>query len=421
MTTGTMSRSDRLHYTFGLGVYKLLSIVSALVVAYLLQAEGYGLLSFAQASATMVASVGSLAIPTLLTREISQRQSDRAVVFRSSLIITSFCVVIATVLLLLFTIFFVGLDDLPQQLERLGVGVVLGGAALYALGQVISDLVAAALLSQMNSRAWSRWLVVQSGVVTLVSILAALSDNAAIVLFASGGSQFLISLVGIWMLRKQGFLDQVDLGRLKSETFRQLRLAVTPGLSSQTISIAVWFTTAVLAAQENGVVLIGWYTIAYKVASGLAFLPEAAVTARTTLIYENVKTDRFYLLIRQGIRDSIIIGILAIIVVGLSAHLITSLGEGYAGAESLILAMALIIPLRALQSLFSVTILALNKSRIWSISYLFGSVAYLVGLVSVWVLGGVGVAIAAILSYGIQIIIMFLCVPNKKNLLATHA
>lgn len=410
-----LSRSDRFNYTFGLGTYKALSIVTAIIVAYLLQSEGYGLLTFAQASATMVASVGSLAIPTLMIREISKRTHDRAAIFRGALLLTSACVVTAIILLLLFTIFVVGFDDLPEQLDRLGVPIVLGGSAIYSLGQVFSDLVAAALLAEKQSRTWARWLVIQSSVVTLASILASLTNNAAVVLIISGGTQLLISFAGILWLRQDGYLSKVKFEELRGETQRQLESSLAPGLASQSIAVANWFTTVVLAAQTNGATLIGWYTIAYKIASGLAFIPEATVTARTTAIYDNVHTRRFYQLVRGGLKDCILVGTLAIVVVGISAHFISSLGAGYIGAESLVLAMALTIPLRAAQGLFSVGILAIEKTRVWTASYLAGAVVYLIGLSSVWVVGVLGVAIASIASYLIEILILAIFVFKEST------
>lgn len=403
MAVQETSRRDSFVVALGSGVSRAFGLISTVAIAYLLSAELFGVLAFAQSTAALVAGLGGLALPSVITRDVGQKPESARGVFLAalSLVVTA---VLAVGLLLLLVVTAVGSARLPREAVEIGIPALAMGVLVSALGQGIFSLSVAVVLARRSFRGWVLVNVGQAFCVAVVGTAAATSSSAGVTLVAISLAQLMSgAAAAVFVCRRHLSGDSEPLLPVAQ---RLLLIAVGPGIASQLISSASWVGLALLAAQEDGLVQVAWFSIATRLATGLAFLPSAVVTAHTPSIHLAAPAGRLRLVGTRAMVEALAMGAIVGLVLVAVAPLVSNLGSSYAGAEWTVRIAALTIPLMAANSLTGIVALARHQHRLWALSDVVLAVALISSASFLVSLGSIGLTFAYCLAYTLSIVFL---------------
>lgn len=409
-------KRDSVYVALANGSSKIIALVTTLAVASLLDSENFGLVSFALISSNLISGLGGLALPSVLTREMVQREHESRNQFWASLVL---CVSLITTVSIVLVLIVIAIS--PRTDSSLLTGIttwpMIIGIFASALGQGIYSLCIGALIAQSRFKLWL-WLgIVQALVIGVASIVPALARNPGWVVLAAGLAQLVIACLAVP-------LSTTDLVRnndvtTQSTAWRLLKVAFAPGLASQAITGSNWLTVAMLGALPNGLTLVGWYSIASRLVTGLAIIPQSLVTPAVPEINRLAGSREFVAYVRKTGGYVLLTGAVLAAITLLFAQLISFLGTSFDGAVPVLRAMSFVIPLMAASTLLGSALLAIHHSRAWAWSdFLLAGIGVAAAALLIPPLGAVGLAFANIGAFLVVVLVRALLVSNLKAKIA---
>lgn len=396
-----------------MGLSKVVIALTAFLLAFMLGAEEYGVFAFMLSTAALIGGFGELALPSIVTREVSQNPSKARHLYRSSvLLVTASILLAATVLVTAATR--IGPDFLPESAQPLKEIIPWVGIVCYALGLSLVSLTTATLLAKKRYPLWAIFTGGQTLVVGAASCLLALTYNPAYIMLGSGGAQLIFALIGMVLVNR---MDKTEGNQpLRREAWRLFKIAYSPGIASQLITVANWIAVVILISQENGLVLVAWFSIASRLAAGLSFLPFSSITTKTPQLNEAVGTANFESIFRATFRKSLAWACGVALAIIVFAPFVQVLGEQYQDAESMIRLMALTIPLTAINQLLGTTALATHNHVLWALSdFLLAGAILLGAYVLIPSLPESGPAYNQILAYLVSVVFLALGLKRLQS------
>jgi lipopolysaccharide exporter len=407
-------RRGAFHVSVGSAASRGVSLVSTLLVARLLLPSQFGVVGFAQTTATLISGIGALALPAIVTREVAQRRDGKSVAEQAASVAVMTTLVVVTVALAVIAVFHRSL--LPQSLVPGEMPLLLAGVALSAVAQAFNGVLLAFLQGTRSFRGWSRVTLMRAFLVGGATAVFAISGSAGWVVVSTALAEATVSVVLVRRLRLSPMRHRDRATR--SALRRLLRLSVAPALAGQSIQGALWFGQFLLAKQPNGLAMVGWFVLASRLAVGISFLPGAVISAAAPYIHsaaEDLQLLRSTA--RKTFRDVAVVSVGSGLLLVISAPILVVLGEGYSGAVPVVRILALSVPLSAMNSLSGIVAIALRRLAAWAASDVVLAVTY-AGLAAVFVPAAGAQALAVVVNFAyatsIAALVLLLLRPSRR-------
>jgi O-antigen/teichoic acid export membrane protein len=378
-------------------------MVGALIAAWLLGPAQFGVLGFAQATAVMISSFGGLALPAIVTREVAQHEGDDTVITRSGLRVAWTTTLLLALILIVVALVGIGVT-LPAQASG-STALLLGAIVVSAASQSTNGILLGRLLGRGDLAAWSSFTASRAVAVGAGSALLAVSGNGAVAMAGAALGESVIAVRYYVQLRRQSRGDAPSSYR---RGWALMKLSAAPAFAEQGYQGAYWLGQLWLVAQPNGLVLVGWYTLANRLVQGASFLPLSFVNSYASALHRAAAAHR-------GLRDTFtktarltsaaaIVATLGLIV---AAAVLGQVSDQYAGAVPTIQVLSLSLILIGWNALIGDLALATHHIVLWALSDVVLAVLF---IAAAWVFiphwGPEGLAFAAIVSYGASVVFL---------------
>lgn len=359
----------------GTTAFGIAGLANVLVASALLGADGYGQLTIALATAVLASSVGTLAMPAVITRECAWKNSDANRITLSALAPSLALATMSFAVLALWgrvTGSFLAIFDRP------GSAVLLCAALVYALATTVSTYQLARFQGLERFVDYRNLLVVRAIGLGLPIATAFVTRDVIFVAVTMAASEMLSCLLFFrTLIGAEGGKARIDL----TESRRLLAISWKPGVAGQAIALATWLGLLWVSQEEQGLTYAGWFGLGQKLATGAAMLGLAFVQAGTASLHAEGATNGTALgTTRRIMARSLLASSIGGIALFALAPMSILLGNDYAGSAGVIRIMALAVPLIVLNSLLSTRALAVNALTAWYVSDFLLAASFLVAV-----------------------------------------
>lgn len=407
-----VDRTGVLKVVLGSGGGRAVGMVAALIAAWLLGPAQFGVLGFAQATAVMISSFGGLALPAIVTREVAQKPFEDSMITRSGLRVAWTTTLLVASALLVVALLGIGIT-LPDE-AREAVPLLMAAIVVSAAAQSSNGILLGRLLGTGELAGWSTYTAVRAAAVGTGSALLAVSGSGSAAMAGAALGEVAVAAFYYVRLRRESAGDPPS---SYARGWALLRLSAAPALAEQGYQGAYWLGQVWLVAQPNGLVLVGWFTLANRLVQGASFLPlsfvnsyaaalHRAAAGRTGLRATFLKTLRLTTMAASAATAALMV----------AAMVLGRFSDEYSGAATTIQVLSLSLVLIGWNSLVGDLALATHHEVGWAISDLVLAAVF---VVAAWALipakGPVGLALAAIVSYAVSVVFLVVYVALRGN------
>ncbi|MGB8021725.1 MAG: oligosaccharide flippase family protein [Candidatus Nanopelagicales bacterium] len=375
-------------------VARLAVALAGLLAARELGLREFGAFSYGLATAALLAGIGQMGLPALLTRDVAQSTSrrERGETLSGGVLFVGVMAGLTSILglVIVWSVASPDFEDLLAPGGWFGIGS-------YAFTTAVNSILFSYLHGSSDFSGWRRFSVIRAVLNTTAILLAlVLSGTATACLLAIGLSEAMVTLVLLWSLR-------ADFRRLGSEVRRaflsRLRTTLGPASASVAILLSSWAMQTLLLSQPGGLDQTGAYGLATRVALLGMFIPAAYVGAIMPRILAPDGPDARAFERRS---ERAALGFAALGGVGTLAAilLLPILGSEYVAAVPALAVLSVGILPTIGNTFAGQTALARHLTRAWWLSdcWLAAAIAG-VGVLAVPAWGAAGLAVASLFAY----------------------
>ena len=407
-----VDRFGVLKVVVGSGGGRAAGLVGALVAAWLLGPAQFGVLGFAQATAVMISSFGGLALPAIVTREVAQKPGQNTLITRSGLRVAWTTTLFVALVIGVIAAIGVGVT-LPDEARDL-VPVLMVAIIVSAAAQSTNGILLGRFLGMGELATWSTYTAARATAVGAGSAAFALSGSGAVSMAGAALGEVGVGAYFYLRLRRDSIGDPPS---SYSHGWALLKLSAAPALAEQGYQGAYWLGQVWLVSQPNGLVLVGWYTLANRLVQGASFLPLSFVNSYASALHRAAAAGRHLrTTFLRTVRLTSLAAVAATVGLVVAAVVLGRVSDEYAGAVPTIQVLSLSLVFIAWNSVVSDLALATHHVLGWAFSDIVLAVVF---AAAAWVLipayGPVGLAVAAILSYGASVVFLLVYVGLRGN------
>jgi O-antigen/teichoic acid export membrane protein len=398
-----VDRFGVLKVVVGSGGGRAAGLVGALVAAWLLGPAQFGVLGFAQATAVMISSFGGLAMPAIVTREVAQQSADNTLITRSGLRVAWTTTMLVALVLLAVAALGVGIT-LPEE-ARGSVPLLMAAVVVSAAAQSTNGILLGRLLGIGELATWSTFTAARAIAVGVGSASAALTGSGTWAMVGAALGEAAVGTVYYVRLRRQ---SQGDAPSSYRRGWNLLKLSAAPAVAEQGYQGAYWLGQLWLVAQPNGLVLVGWYTLANRLVQGASFLPLSFVNSYASALHRAATAHAHVrATFLKTARLTTMAAIAATVALIVAAAVLGMVSDEYAGAAPTIQVLALCLVFIGWNSLVGDLALATHQIVGWALSDVVLAGVF---ILAAWLLipgyGPVGLAVAGVVSYSASVVFL---------------
>lgn len=373
-----------------------LSALSWVVVIRYLGPGEYGEFSYINSTYLILLPVVAFGLDTVIVRQIVRRPEQRAHILGAALFIRAVVAVMCWFALMLWVSWSTNNPTAVMSAAILGLGFV--GTAFDVI-----DL-------DFQARIASRWAVLAKFVPFLIGVITRLgvvvSGGGFLGLVASITLESLLNIGGLAIAAARQGLN-VKTYRVDLQVAKELARDGLPFLVSGLAVVVYMRIDQIMLLNINGAVELGYYAAAARLSEFLNFAPVALVASAAPVLHQMRERDRAAFLSRLGelLGGLVIVGVGIAVVLSIGAPLIVPLLLGERFLPSIPI---LSVHVWSLIFVFvgvgqSVWDTAENKGNWVVLRTVLGAVSNVA--LNLWLLpvyGGLGAAIATVISYGLS-------------------
>ncbi len=337
------------------------------------------------------ASVGSLAVTSIVVREVAQRPHAVGRTLSAAFLLVCASTIGVTVLGLVL-IRFAGFSSLWASWGDAPWALLLGSITLIACAQAISAVSMSALTGGQAFKSWTAISLGKALLIGTVTVSFATTQSVPIIFGMITIAEIVGCFAAIGLARRLGSSESVkgrsrNVRRIFSDVKDLLRESIGPGIAGQSIAVASWFALTLLL-DVAGTEVLGSFIIAVRIVFGASFIPMSVVDANLGQLHLNAIQVQEPKQVKPLLTRSFFVAVATTLVLIVSAPTISLIGTDYGPAITTIRILALSLPFITLNAVLGNVALSRRRMRLWAFSDVI--------LAATWLLGG----IALIQSFG---------------------
>lgn len=411
--------ADSALLSIGSGGARLASLASSLGAAAILGASGFGDLGYLLVTVGTFASVGSLAVPAIVVREVAQQPRQLRRTISAALLIVTTCTILTSVVGL-FLLWFTGQTGIWNSWAEAPWVLLVGLVMVMACAQAVSAVAMSALT---GGQAFKSWTVVSLGkalVIGSVTIVFATTQSVPATFGAITVAEVISCLIAIAFVRRLGVSGQALEGSPSAQDVRVrikelLCQSIAPGIAGQTIAAANWFALTLLLSVAGSEAL-GIFLIAFRIVTGASFIPMSVVDASLGKLHRDASQVQVPQQVKSMLIRASVSATLTAIAVVICAPAISFLGADYSAAIITTQILAIALPLITLNALLGNIALSRQRMRLWAFSDVILAATLLLGAISMIPLFQAnGLPISMIMAYLVSVLVLALPLRNRHS------
>jgi O-antigen/teichoic acid export membrane protein len=404
--------ADSAILSVGSGGARLASLASSLGAAAILGASGFGDLGYLLVTVGTFASVGSLAVPAIVVREVAQQPQQLRETISAALLIVTTSTILTSVVGL-FLLWFTGQTGIWNSWSEAPWVLLASLVLVMACAQAISAVAMSALTGGQAFKSWTAVSLGKALLIGSVTIVFAMTQSVPATLGAITVAEVISCLIAITVVRRMGVLGQafersLSVQDIRVKTKELIRQSIAPGLAGQSIAAANWLALTLLLSIAGSEAL-GIFIIALRIVTGASFIPMSVVDASLGKLHRDASQIQVPQQVKSMLIRASVSAMLTAMIVVIFAPAINLLGSDYASSVVTTQILAASLPLISLNALLGNIALSRQRMRLWASSdvilaaTLIAAAIYLVPLYEVE-----GLSISLISAYAVSVLVLIL-------------